>query len=230
MRRSLVSFVLLLVLLTGGCWSGSVEKMDVSNQTFEDATQRAFDAINRPGEIFHVKTTLTANGRSVHGETWVDTDRQVAREDFEGQPAHILTHDCDVTRREGREGFGGKLRASPRSPLGAAALQYLETLEAQEPSVRELAGTAVGGRPAIRLRLSGEHTGDFAGKYTNDVFLSEEYLPLRTEYKTRLFATFVETYASEFLPRESLPAEFFSISVLPDEAASTHGPACVVAN
>ena len=224
MRWIVVLSAIALVLCVGSaCFGGDKQqgpKIDVTGLTGEDVTQRAFDALDRPGLVFHAKLTLTVKGHDkvVHSETWIDPERQVARHDIEGSaPPAVppVTDGCNVSQTESRAGGVGQLRSDSRSRFLASNLDYLAAMESTEPDSRQVEAVFLKGAPSIRVRMSGKRTGFLAGEYRTDVVLDGSFLPLRVEYSQQVIANVVQDYASDFVSRDTLPADFFPVNFFP---------------
>jgi hypothetical protein len=200
--------------------------------SFEEATERAFDAVQRPGMVFHASMTLQGYGKSDTFEIWVDAEKQLAREDDPDGVWKIHKEGCTASARHGTNAIGGSYQPDSQDPFLAKVLNYLLALEkTDEVLEREVVGVSIDGRDLLRLRIKVDHRGEWENKNTTDLYLDEAFLPLRMEYRTTLEivpGTLRTVYTTEFVPRSSLAEDFFSIAHLAEEDQSRYMGGCTI--
>jgi hypothetical protein len=226
----LLLFVVATAIVTASCINGGDKpRPQPADISFEEATQRAFDAVSRPDQVLHLRVRLSGpGGDTVVADTWLDAANRRARSDFDDGIAHLYLDDCDLLSREGSRALGGKLNAGSRDPLLTSALDYLNALEdSDEVFEREIVRN---GDDGYRLRTKSVHTGDFAGESESVLYLDAEFLPVREELETSLvLLPRLETeYDTEFVDGSTLDSDFFSILNLPEEDLSHTFGSCEV--
>jgi hypothetical protein len=188
---------------------GVVRTVDVSSLTFAEVQQRAFAAIQRQGEVYHLVSTYGDEGSATY-DLWVDAERNVARGAARGSETIDLQYEGGrATLMEER------FYDSPCDPCGehAAAsfaphLGWILDDGAKDRSVDE---GAIHGAPTIKVRVKREYGGDYRGDATATIHLDESFLPveMRVDPPGPLPDQML-AFDGEFIARETLPADFFS--------------------
>lgn len=208
----------------------------------EAEAQRAFDAINQPGMVFHAKGDDGS-------EVWIDAEHQLYRQRAAPSAGGLVSVGQGWTRIY-YDAFANRVATEDRSPSGPnrprldnPAVQWFEPLSALAfgSELRFVGRTTSDGREVIAIEArspitsNGQFTGSYLigrveldpvsrlvlaferrvqppagqnGQTPDPASLQEGQKPERIHYET------------ELIPRDSLPADFFSPTVVEDQVVT----------
>jgi hypothetical protein len=184
--------------------------VDVDALTFQDLQQRALAAAQRPGGVYHLVLTYRGDEASTTYDLWLDTERNLARRQVRGGETIDLQYETGrATLMEER------FYDSPCDPCGehaaASFAPYLDWILYEGAKDRSIEGGAVDGVPTIEVRIRREYGGDYSGDEEARIHLDESFLPV--EMRVNPPGPLDDqklVFESEFIDRETLPADFFS--------------------
>ncbi|HEX5478571.1 MAG TPA: hypothetical protein VFY79_02500, partial [Dehalococcoidia bacterium] len=213
-----------VALATAACGSPASEPapavtrtVDVSSLSFADVQQRTRAAATKPGMIFHITDSQhsDATGDTVV-ETWLDSERHLARIDRDGAVTQIFGPDklAELSPVDGRYTEGGySWPGLEDAPLIGFTLDYLGRLLSDRAKNTALKPAVVDGAPAIAVsvRQPAQTIDGPAITEHATVYLSEDFLPLKMDFDYgKGNSRTTHTYKTGYLQRDAVPANFFS--------------------
>jgi hypothetical protein len=188
--------------------------VDVSALTFAEVQQRALDATARPGHVFHI-TATSSDLTAAQTQGWVDRERNLGRsEGGAGFFGFAIFHDDRVALvgpGDGRFRDSAITSGLPAGAQSAHAAGYLPPLFAEQHDYirRELRAGVHDGRPVIVVEMEPE-IYESRDTLVTETFLDESFLPVKVDSR-RNGSRQSLTYEYEFIPRDTLPDDFFSV-------------------
>jgi hypothetical protein len=192
--------------------------VDVAALTIEQVRENALAAIHADGKVFHLTTTSEVRGQEFVQEVWVDDERDLARAEF-GDELRVVHERRMAMLFQGR--FHDGPIDSPAEKVAPLELSHIRWLFDDTADVDAIEESTVDGEPAIRVRLTRDMY-DYDARETNEIDLSESFLPLRAKGSSTLdaFPEGSAIYEYEFISRDTLSPTFFS----PDDVRAAAGP------
>jgi hypothetical protein len=170
--------------------------------------ENALAAIQSDGQVFHLTTRSEVGGREFVEEVWVDYERDLARAEF-GDELRVVRERRMAMLFQGR--FRDAPIDSPAEKVAPLELSHIRWIFDETADVDVIEESVVDGDPAIRVRLTRDMY-DYDARESNEIDLSESFLPLRAKGSSTLenFPDGSAIYEYEFVPRDSLSPTFFS--------------------
>lgn len=203
-------------------YSGSPSALSV-----EEVFARAAAAMTRPGQVFHTTSEfsgdtggLPAKGTS---ESWIDGERQAARYDTPASAETLEHTQIVVGRARYRPASEGEPVTKVEAPgcYGVPAALAVGCPGPTEESTKSVEAGSYDGKDAVVIVATGNwHGSDETFTFTRRSYLdSETFLPIATEEQGTadygdergVFPTkgTGRVRSGEFVPRDSLPDDFF---------------------
>ncbi len=209
-------------------------------ETAEDVTQKAFEAINQPGMVFHAKGDDGS-------EVWIDAGNEVFRR-RDGQSAGGLVSVGEGWQTSSYDPYENAVSTKDNAPLADQpprinhpAIQWIEAFGALAYSgeLRLIGETMADGKAVVAIEArspiveQGQFTGRYlvgrvefdAGSYLLSAFERRLDLPLEERDATPDPSSLtpeqqpvrIRYEVSELLPREELAADFFDAGIVEEQ-------------
>jgi hypothetical protein len=220
-----VSVSVVLIAAACGGATGPPRTVDVSQLTIQGVRERALAALSRSDMVFHTVETarvgVSGELRDYKLEVWLDLERNLARSEeyvdgkLQEDGGLRIYHDDHVAAiHSGR--FGDAIigpAPPPPPPTSTMALDYIGTIFNDHATNTKLRAASANGTAAIEVDLdvpAGETGQETANRR---IFLNEQFLPIKVEAGGSGGSAELR-FQSEFLVRDSLPADLFSVDVV----------------
>ncbi len=219
-----VALVVVACAAACGEASKSASRSGPSSLTIEEVWTRALDALAQPGRVYHSVHTTSFAGRNDKSEVWIDLEHDASRSQH-GNDVSAYGHGHLALIEPGGR-FRDAIYDSGLEKPASAAAGHIGWLFSKDASRQDVSDGDLNGESVTIVEVARPEQGDYHGTETAKIYLDTAFLPLQLEYESSTgppgsLRGYTETFTSDFLPRDSLPADFFSFDVVRAKARTT---------